>query len=98
MAELPRGIKAACRADDLAMWCVEEYARTSTYRMKQAAGKLASWADHWWVSINKESSSTTVSTVFTLSNNRQKAGTIKIGETPPQMNEEPTYLSVTYDS
>ena len=63
--------------------------------MKQAAGKLASWADHWWVSINKESSSTTV---FTLSNNRQKAGTIKIGETAPQMNEEPTYLGVTYDS
>ena len=93
LAELSKGIKAALYADDLVMWCVEEYATTATYRMQQAADELASWADHWCVSINKEKSSTTL---FALSN-KQKAGTIKVGETRLKMNEKLTYLGVTYD-
>nr|KAG5706601.1 hypothetical protein BaRGS_005671 [Batillaria attramentaria] len=91
--ELPKGIKAALYADDLVMWCVEEHATTAAYRMQQAADKLAAWADTWCVSINKEKSSTTL---FTLSP-KQKAGSIRIGDTSLKTDNEPTYLGVTFD-
>ena len=93
LAELPKRIKAALYADDLVMWCVEEYATTATYRMQMAADKLAAWADDWCVSINKEKSSTTL---FTLST-KQKAGNIKIGDASLRTDLEPTYLGVTFD-
>ena len=37
VSELPKGIKAALYADDLVIWCKEEYATTATYRMQLAA-------------------------------------------------------------
>ena len=43
VSELSKGIKAALYADDLVMWCKEEYATTATYRMHLAADKLNSW-------------------------------------------------------
>ena len=61
--------------------------------MQQAADKLHEWALRWCVSINKEKSS---STLFTLST-KQKAGIIKIGDTPLRNDSEPTYLGVTFD-
>ena len=42
--ETPKGIKAALYADDLVMWCTEEYATTATYRMQYAVNVLATWA------------------------------------------------------
>ena len=36
VSELPKGIKAALYADDLVIWCKEEYATTATYRMQLA--------------------------------------------------------------
>ena len=91
--DLPKGIHAALYADDLVMWCKEEHASTATYRMQLAADKLAAWAEEWNVHINKEKSSTTL---FTLSS-KQKAGTIKLGDTPLRSDEEATYLGVTFD-
>ena len=91
--DLPKGIKAALYADDLVLWCTEEHSSTATYRMQQAADKLHEWALRWCVSINKEKSS---STLFTLST-KQKAGIIKIGDTPLRNDSEPTYLGVTFD-
>ena len=52
--ELPKGIKAALYADDLVMWCTEEYATTATFRMQQVAKVPTAWAEKWNVNINKE--------------------------------------------
>ena len=90
---LPKGVHAALYADDLVMWCKEEYATTATYRMRLAADTLAAWAEEWNVTINKEKSSTTL---FTLSS-KQKPGIIKLGDTPLKNEEEATYLGVTFD-
>ena len=59
--ELPNGVKAALYADDLVIWCKEEYATTATYRMQLAADKLNSWTEKWCVAVNKDKSSTTCS-------------------------------------
>ena len=73
---LPMGTKAALYADDLVMWCKEEHATTTTYRMQLAADKLNAWADERHVSVNKEKSSTIL---FTLSP-KQKAGPSSLEE------------------
>ena len=93
VSELPKGIKAALYADDLVIWCKEEYATTATYRMQLAADKLNSWTEKWCVAVNKDKSSTTL---FTLSP-KQKAGTITLGGTPLKEDEEATYLGITFD-
>ena len=90
--KLPKGIKAALYADDLVMWCAEEYATTATYRMQEAVNVLAAWAKRWNVSINKDKSSTTL---FTLT--KQQPGKIKLGDYPLKEDDEPTYLGVTFD-
>ena len=93
VAELPTRTKAALYADDLVIWCKEEYATTATYRIQQAADRLCTWAETWNVAINRDKSA---STLFTLSP-KQKAGTIKFGDTPLRQDEEATYLGVTFD-
>ena len=52
VSELPKGVHAALYAGDLALWCMEEYATTATYRMQMALDKVSAWADKWCVSIN----------------------------------------------
>jgi hypothetical protein len=37
--KLPKGVHAARYADDLVLWCSEEYATTATYRMQKALNK-----------------------------------------------------------
>ena len=93
VSELPKGVKAALYADDLVIWCKEEYATTATYRMQLAADKLNSWTEKWCVAVNKDKSSTTL---FTLSP-KQKACTITLGGTPLKEEDEATYLGVTFD-
>ena len=93
VSELPKGIKAALYADDLVIWCKEEYATIATYRMQLAADKLNSWTEKCCVAVNKDKSSTTL---FTLSP-KQKAGTITLGGTPLKEDEEATYLGITFD-
>ena len=75
ISEFSNGVKAALYADDLVIWCKEEYATTATYRMQEAADKLNAWVEDWCVAINKEKSSTTPYTVLT----KQKTVTIKLG-------------------
>lgn len=77
VSDLPKGVNAALYADDLVLWCKEEYATTATYRMQGAIDKLTAWAEDWCVTINKEKSCTTL---FTLSP-KQRAGKIKLGDT-----------------
>ena len=93
VSELPKGVKAALYADDLVIWCKEEYATTATYRMQLAADKLNSWTEKWCVTVNKDKSSTTL---FILPP-KQKAGTITLGGTPLKEEEEATYLGITFD-
>ena len=69
--------KAALYADDLVIWCKEEYATTATYRILLAADKLKSWTEKWCVAVNKDKSSTIL---FTLSP-KQKDGTTYLGIT-----------------
>ena len=90
--ELPKGVKAALYADDLVIWCTEEYAATATYRMQIALDKLSAWTDKWCLQINKDKSATTL---FTLT--AQKAGKLTLGNEPLQETDEQTYLGVTFD-
>ena len=90
LKKLPKGIKAVLFADDLVMWCTEKYATKATYRMQQAVNELATWANQWNVSINKEKSSTTL---FTLT--KQQAGSITLGDYPLKEDDQPTLLYFT---
>ena len=92
VSKLPRGVKIVLYADDLVMWCTEEYAGTARYRMQQAADVLTAWTEEWNVSINKEKSSTTL---FTLT--QQKVEPIVLGGTRLKQDDEPNYLGITFD-
>ena len=91
--ELPKGVHAALYADDLVLWCTEEYATTATYRMQLALEKLAAWAETWCVTINREK---TTATLFTLSA-KAKPGKLTLGGTPLNFEDQQTYLGVTFD-
>ena len=95
MTYCPKGTKGALNADDLVMWCKEEYTTTATYRMQLEVDKLNSWTEKWCVTVNKDTSSTAL---FALSP-KQKAGTIIIthGGTPLKEDEEATYLGISFD-
>ena len=45
VSELLKGINAALYADDLVLWCKEEYPTTARYRMQLVADKLNSWIE-----------------------------------------------------
>ncbi|KAK7113996.1 hypothetical protein V1264_000134 [Littorina saxatilis] len=91
--ELPKGVQAALYADDLVLWCSEEYATTATYRMQLALEKVAAWAEDWCVTINREK---TTATLFTLSA-KATPGKLTLGDTPLKFEDQQTYLGVTYD-
>jgi ribonuclease HI len=93
VSELPKGVQAALYADDLVLWCTEEHATTATYRMQIALDKVATWADTWCVSINREK---TTATLFTLSPKVQP-GRLTLGGTPLRIEDQQTYLGVTFD-
>ena len=54
--ELPKGVHTAIYADDLVLWCTEEYAATANYRMQIALDNVVTWAEQWCVTvtINRE--------------------------------------------
>ena len=61
--------------------------------MQLALDKVTPWARDWCVKINQEK---TTATLFTLAT-KQKAGVLKLGEVPLEIEEEQTYLGVTFD-
>jgi len=91
--ELPKGVHAALYADDLVLWCCEEYATTATYRMQHALDKVAAWANDWRVTINREK---TTATLFSLSP-KQKPGKLTLQGSQLQFQDQQTYLGVTFD-
>lgn len=93
VVNLPKGVHAALYADDLVLWCKEEFDTTANYRMQQAADHLTEWAEDWHVSINRDKCSTTL---FTLST-KKKTPRVKLGDTYLRNEDEATYLGVTFD-
>ena len=93
VAELPRGVNAALYADDLVLWCSEEYATTATYRIQNALKNVAAWAERWCVTVNREK---TTATLFTLSS-KAKPGKLTLGNTTLKYVDQQTYLGVTFD-
>ena len=70
LSRLPRSVKGAIYADDLALWCSEEHIGTAQHRLQIALNEIAKWANSWLVKINEKK---TTYTVFTLSTKPQKA-------------------------
>ena len=91
--ELPNGVQSALYADDLVLWCSEEYATTARYRIQTALDMVANWANEWCVSINREK---TTATLFTLSPKTQHVK-LTMGNSPITMEDQQTYLGVTFD-
>ena len=75
IAELPGNIHSALYADDMVLWCSEEYITTTNYRMQQALEVLESGTKKWSVKVN---STKTTYTVFSLSPKEQKV-TLRLG-------------------
>ena len=90
---LPKHVKRATYADDLALWCTEESLPTANYRMQEALNSLQRWTKKWTVSINPTK---TTHTVFSLSTKKLTANlTINIQRL--SLEDNPTYLGITLD-
>ena len=90
---LPKNVKGAIYADDLALWCSEEYITTANYRLKLALKEIEDWTRKWQVKINERK---TTFTVFTLSNQKQTVH-LKINSQELQSEDTPVYLGVALD-
>ena len=90
---MPKNIQGAIYADDLALWCSEEYITTANYRLQQALQVIESWAQSWLVKVNEKK---TTFTIFSLSNQKHSVHLKLNGQTLHQ-EDTPTYLGVTLD-
>ncbi|CAG2245306.1 unnamed protein product [Mytilus edulis] len=52
--DLPKGVQSPLYADDLVLWCSEEYTSTAKYRIQTALDMIVTWAKQWCVTINRE--------------------------------------------
>ena len=93
VSEMPNGVNIALYADDLVLWCSEEYTTTAKYRIQKALDKVETWAREWCVTINREK---TTGTLFTLSPKTQNI-TLSMDNTQIKMEEQQTYLGITFD-
>ena len=90
---IPKGVKAALYADDLALWATEEHIGTAKIRLQEALNKLDAWTKDWLMKANAQK---TTFTIFSLSTKKQKITLTMDGH---QINEEnnPKYLGITFD-
>ena len=86
LKDLPRRVKGAIYADDLVLWCSEEYLTTANYRLQEALTVLEQWMKKWVVNIN---ASKTTYTIFSLSPNEQRAN-LRINGQALQHEDNPT--------
>lgn len=91
--ELPRNVYGAIYADDMAIWCTEEYISTARYRIQEALTKIESWTKKWLIKINETK---TTHTIFSLSTKNQKV-TLELDGHPLPVEDNPTYLGVKFD-
>ena len=90
---MPKNIQGAIYADDLALWCSEEYITTANYRLQQALQVIKSWARSWLVKVNEKKSTFTI---FSLSSQKHSVHLELNGQTL-QQEDTHTYLGVTLD-
>ena len=95
MKDMSNRIQGAIYADDLVLWCSEEYLTTARFRMQEALNVLNSWTKKWLVKLN---ASKTTYTVFSLSTKEQnKTTTLQIDGIALKKEDCQTYLGVTFD-
>ena len=93
LKDIPSWIHGAIYADDLVIWCSEQYLTTATVRMQEALKKIEDWTRKWLVSLNAKK---TTYTIFSLST-RAQTTTLKVGGHNLPQDNSPTYLGVTFD-
>ena len=93
MKDLPKWIHGAIYADDLVIWCSEEYLTTANVRIQEALTKIEEWTRKWLVTLNAKK---TTYTIFSLSTRPQTA-VLKVGGHAVPQDNTPTYLGVTFD-
>ena len=93
LEKMPKGVKGAMYADDLVLWCSEEYISTANLRLREALRELENWSRTWMVKVNEGK---TTFTVFTLSTKGYKVSLTYNGQ---KLKEEqnPIYLGITFD-
>ena len=52
--KLPKNVQGAIYADDLALWCSEEYVSTANYRLQLALQVMETRTRSWLVKINEK--------------------------------------------
>ena len=52
LKDMPKWIHGAIYADDLVIWCSEQYLTTATVRIQEALKKIEDWTRKWMVSLN----------------------------------------------
>ena len=92
--ELPKGVQGAIYADDMVIWCSEEYVTTAQYRIQTTLDKIEIWTKDWLIKAN---ASKTNFTLFTLSSKSQNVK-LKLNGQTLEENPTPTYLGVTFDA
>ena len=90
---MPRNIQGAIYAEDLALWCSEEYTTIANYRLQEALQVMESWAKSWLVKVNEKK---TTFTIVSLSNQKHSVHLKLNGQTLHQ-EDAPTYLGATLD-
>ena len=88
-----KNLQGAIYADDLALWCSEEYITAANYRLQQALQVIESWACSWFVKANEKK---TTFTIFSFSNQKHRVH-LKLNGQTLHHEDTPTYLGVTLD-
>ena len=91
--DMPSWIHGAIYADDLVIWCSEQYVSTAGVRMQEALKKIERWTKKWMVKINEKK---TTYTIFSLATKIQSAK-LEIAGHALLQDKAPTYLGVTFD-
>ena len=61
-------------ADDFAVWCAEKHTTAAVHHIQNTLNEVCSWTEHWVLQLN---TTKMVSTLFTLSNAKEKVTKIK---------------------
>ena len=93
--DMPRNVRGAIYADDLVLWCTEEYLSTANFRLQLALDTLNNWTKKWLVKIN---ATKTTYTIFSLSPQKSQCR-VKLSIDGHLLKHEPnpTYLGITFD-
>ena len=91
--KLAKNVQGAIYADDLALWCSEEYVSTANYRLQPALQVMETRTRSWLAKINGEK---TTYIILSLSNQQQRIK-LQINSQEPHAEDSPTYLELTLD-